>query len=181
MLWWVALINGIATLIIGILLLVSPGMSILILIQFLGIYWLIDGIVSIVRIFTRTTDIPWGWLLVRGILGIVAGLIVINNPLWSTILLPTILVIILGIQGIIGGIIGLVEGFRGGIHWGPVLVGAIGIIFGLILLASPLLGAVVLPLVVGIVSVVGGIAIIIISFQMRKAAKSVELRMAGGS
>jgi uncharacterized membrane protein HdeD (DUF308 family) len=72
-----------------------------------------------------------------------------------------------------------VEGFRGGIHWGPVLVGAIGIIFGLILLASPVLGAVVLPLVVGIVGVVGGIAVIIISFQMRKAAKSREVRMAG--
>lgn len=167
--WWVALINGIASLLLGLLLLFSPGMTTLILIQFLGFYWLIDGIISIVRIFTKTSDLHWGWLLVRGVLGILAGLVVINNPLWSTILIPTFLIIVLGIQGIIGGIIGLVEGFRGGISWGAVIVGIIGIVFGIILIGSPLLAATVLPVVLGIFAIVGGILAIILSFQMRSA------------
>lgn len=167
--WWVALINGIASLLLGALLICSPGMTTLILIQFLGFYWLIDGIISIVRIFTKTTDLHWGWLLARGILGILAGLVVINNPLWSTILIPTFLVILLGIQGIIGGVIGLVEGFRDGPGWGAIIVGAIGIIFGIILLASPLIAATVLPVVVGVFAVIGGLAAIVLSFQMRSA------------
>ena len=167
--WWVALINGIASLILGLLLISSPGMSTLILIQFMGFYWLIDGIISIVRIFTQTSDLHWGWLLARGILGILAGLAVINNPLWSTILIPTVLVIILGVQGIIGGIIGMIEGFKGGVKWGAVVVGAIGIIFGLILLTSPFMAALALPIVAGVFAIFGGIMAIIFSFQMRSA------------
>ena len=167
--WWVALINGIASLILGLLLISSPGMSTLILIQFMGFYWLIDGIISIVRIFTQTSDLHWGWLLARGILGILAGLAVINNPLWSTILIPTVLVIILGVQGIIGGVIGMIEGFKGGVKWGAVVVGAIGIIFGLILLTSPFMAALALPIVAGVFAIFGGIMAIIFSFQMRSA------------
>jgi uncharacterized membrane protein HdeD (DUF308 family) len=135
----------------------------------MGWYWLIDGIISIVRIFTKTSDLHWGWLLARGILGLLAGLVVINNPLWSTVLIPTFLIIVLGIQGIIGGIIGLVEGFRGGVSWGAVIVGAIGIIFGIILLGSPLLAAAILPFTVGIFAIAGGIVAIIAAFQMRSA------------
>lgn len=167
--WWVVLINGIASAILGFFLVISPGMTTIILIQFLGFYWLIDGIISIVRIFTKTSNLSWGWLLVRGILGILAGLAVINNPLWSTIFIPTFLVIMLGVQGMIGGIIGLVEGLRGGVHWGAVIVGVIGIVFGIILLGSPYLAATVLPLVMGTFAIVGGILAIILSFQMRTA------------
>ena len=96
--WWLVLIQGIAALILGLLLVTSPGMTTVILIQLLGIYWLIDGIFSIVRIFTKSTNIHWGWLLFRGILGIIAGLLVIQNPLWSTIFVPVVMVIILLLQ-----------------------------------------------------------------------------------
>jgi uncharacterized membrane protein HdeD (DUF308 family) len=164
--WWLVLIQGIAVLILGVLLLISPGVTTLILIQVLGIYWLIDGIFSLVRIFLKNTEIHWGWLLARGILGILAGIIVMQNPLWSTVLIPATLVIILGIQGIIGGIIGLVQAFRGG-GWGAGILGALGLIFGIILLFNPLMGALVLPWVAGIWGIIGGIAAIIIAFKIR--------------
>jgi len=165
--WWLVLIQGIAALILGVLLLISPGMTTFILIQFLGIYWFIDGIFSIVRIFTKNSNLHWGWLLVRGIFGIVAGLIVINNPLWSTLLVPTVLIYILAIYGLFGGIVGLIEGFRGSTSWGPIILGILSIIFGLILLGNSFLAALTLPWVVGIFATVGGIAAIIMAFKMR--------------
>jgi uncharacterized membrane protein HdeD (DUF308 family) len=166
--WWLVLIQGIATILIGILLLISPGMTTLILIQFLGIYWLVDGIFSLIRIFIKDSDIAWGWLLVRGILGILAGLVVIQHPLWSTLLIPTFLIIVLAIQGIIGGVIGLFQAFKGG-GWGAGILGVLNIVFGIILFASPLLAATILPLVVGIFALLGGILAIIISFRLRSA------------
>ncbi len=165
--WWLVLIQGIAALILGLLLLISPGMTTFILIQFLGIYWLIDGIFSIVRIFIKSTTIHWGWLLVRGILGILAGLVIINNPLWSTLLIPTVLVFILGIYGIFGGIIGLIEGFSGGIKWGAIVLGILSILFGLILIFNQFAAALALPWVIGIFAIVGGIIAIIMAFKMR--------------
>jgi uncharacterized membrane protein HdeD (DUF308 family) len=134
--WWAVLIQGIAAIILGILLIVSPRMTTLVLVQFLGIYWLVSGIFDIVAIFVNST--LWGWKLLSGILGILAGIIIIQHPLWSAILIPTTLVIILGIQGIIIGAISLVRAFRGG-GWGIGILGIVSIFFGLVLLAALLL------------------------------------------
>ena len=113
--WWLVLIEGISLIILGLLMLASPGMSTLILIQFVGIYWLVAGIFKIVSIFMDSAD--WGWKLVGGILGILAGLIVLQHPLWSPLVIGATLIIILGVQGLIVGVIGLVQAFRGA-GWG---------------------------------------------------------------
>ncbi|MBK7916549.1 MAG: DUF308 domain-containing protein [Chloroflexi bacterium] len=42
--WWAVLIQGISALIIGILLITNPAMTTIVLVQFVGIYWLISGI-----------------------------------------------------------------------------------------------------------------------------------------
>lgn len=165
--WWVALVQGIASFILGILLLISPGVTTLLLIQFLGIYWLIQGIFSIVRIFTGDRDIHWGWLLLSGILGVIAGIVVINNPLWSTILVPTVLVILLAVQGFIMGIISFIEGFTQGPKWGAIILGAISMVFSVILFFSPLIAATMLPFLFGIIGIAGGVAAIFYAFRLR--------------
>ena len=129
--WWLVLIEGISLIILGLLMLASPGMSTLILIQFVGIYWLVAGIFKIVSIFMDSTD--WGWKLVGGILGILAGLIVLQHPLWSPLVIGATLIIILGVQGLIVGVIGLVQAFRGA-GWGAGIIGAVSILIGLLLL-----------------------------------------------
>ena len=162
--WWLVLLQGIAALIIGIFLVTSPGITMTILIQFLGIYWFVSGIFSIVAIFIDSSG--WGWKLFSGILGIIAGIIVIQNPLWSRILVPTVVVIIVGIQGVIIGIVGLIQAFQGA-GWGAGVLGALSIVFGLILLFNPVIGAALLPWVLGILGIVGGIMAIIASFRLR--------------
>lgn len=162
--WWLVLIQGIAALIIGIFLLTAPGATTLFLVQFMGIYWLVSGIFQIVAIFVDST--AWGWKLFAGILGILAGIVVLNHPLWSALLVPATLIIILGVQGIIFGIIGLVQAFQGA-GWGAGILGALSIIFGLVLLFNPILGATALPWVLGIFGIVGGIAGIIGAFRMK--------------
>jgi uncharacterized membrane protein HdeD (DUF308 family) len=162
--WWVVLLQGIAAVIIGILLLTAPGSTVAFLILVLGFYWLISGIFAIVGIFVDSSQ--WGWKLFMGILGIVAGIIVIRHPLWSTILVPTTIAIMVGVFGIIMGIIGLIQAFRGA-GWGVGILGVLSIIFGILLLANPLISAVALVIVLGIFGIVGGILAIIAAFRMR--------------
>jgi len=162
--WWLVLINGIAVLILGLLLLTNTKATLFIMIQFLGIYWLVAGIFSIIGIFVDKTS--WGWKLFSGILGIIAGILVLNHPLWSAILVPTTLVFILGIQGIIVGIVGIIQAFKGA-GWGAGILGALSIIFGLVLMMNPILGAAALPWVLGIFGVVGGIFAIIAAFRLK--------------
>lgn len=162
--WWLILLQGIFAIILGLLLVSSPGMTTLVLVQFLGIYWLIAGVFNIVGVFLDHTQ--WGWKLFTGVLGVIAGILVIQHPLWSTALIPTTLVIILGVVGLIFGIMGLVAAFQGG-GWGPGILGVLGIILGLTLLGSPFLGAVALPLILGIFALIGGIAAVVQAFRMK--------------
>lgn len=162
--WWVPLLEGIAAIIIGIFLLTNPAATTAFLIQVLGWYWLITGIISIIMIFVDSTG--WGWKLLAGILGIIAGFYIVNHPLVSTVMVPTVLVIVLAIQGIIIGIINLIQAFQGG-GWGAGILGVISIVFGVILLGSPLLAALALPWVIGIFAIVGGIFAVIAAFRLR--------------
>ncbi len=162
--WWLVLLEGIAAIILGVLLLTNPGATTLVLVQVLGIYWFIDGIFRIVSIFIDSS--MWGWKLFAGILGIIAGIIIIQHPIWSTLLLPEVAIIILGVDGIIIGIVSLIQAFRGG-GWGVGVLGVISIIFGIILLANPIIGAVALPWVLGIFAFVSGIFAIIMAFRLR--------------
>ena len=162
--WWAVLIQGIAAIILGVLLLVKPVGTIAILVQFLGIYWFIEGIISIVRIFIDKT--AWGWKLLSGIIGILAGIAIIQYPLWATILVPTVMVWLFGFFGIIIGVIGLIQAFQGA-GWGAGILGVLSILFGIVLLANPLVGAVTLPFIFGFLGIVGGIAALVMAFKMK--------------
>src|SRR5215469_16393579 len=78
--WWLLLLQGIALVIIGILLWLETGITLFTLVLFTGIYWLIGGIFDLVRVFTDRTG--WGWRLVAAIVGVVAGIVVIRHPVW---------------------------------------------------------------------------------------------------
>lgn len=162
--WWVVLIEGIAALILGILLLVSPGTTTVVLIQFLGIYWFIIGIIDIVRIFIDRT--AWGWKLFSGIIGILAGLAIIQYPLWATLLVPTVMVWLFGFFGIVIGVIGLIQAFQGA-GWGAGILGVLSILFGILLVLNPVAGALTLPFIFGILGIVGGVAAIIMAFRLK--------------
>ena len=162
--WWLVLLQGIAGVVIGLLLLITPLKTTAFLVQFLGIYWFVSGIFGIVSLFIDSTH--WGWKLFSGLLGILAGILILQHPLWSTVLVPATLVIILGIEGLIIGIVNLIHAFRGG-GWGIGILGALSIVFGLILLANIFVSAVTLPYVAGVFGVVGGIIAIFYSFKLK--------------
>lgn len=162
--WWVVLIQGIAAVIIGVLLLVNPRITTVVLIQFLGIYWFIVGIIDIVRIFIDSS--MWGWKLFSGIIGILAGIAIIQYPLWASFLVPSVLVWVFGFFGIIIGIIGLIQAFQGA-GWGAGILGILSILFGLLLIFNALYASLTLPFIFGILAIVGGLAALVMAFQMR--------------
>ncbi len=49
--WWLVLLEGIAAAIIGLFLLTAPGATLFVLIQVLGIFWLVGGLFRIISIF----------------------------------------------------------------------------------------------------------------------------------
>ncbi len=163
--WWVFLLQGIAAIIFGILLLTNPAATLVAFVIFLGFYWLFLGAIELVRVFVDGT-VPWYWSLLLGILGIVAGLIVLNHPLLAAVVLPATLVIWLGVLGLVIGVIEIIGAFSGG-GVGSFILGIINILIGLLLLGSPGLATLAVPFVFGILLLIEGVALIIWAFRIR--------------
>ena len=166
--WWLILLGGILSIIIGILLLTEPVKTTVLLVVALGIYFIISGVFYLINMFVDHT--AWGWKLFIGILSIIAGILVLRYPLAGTMIIPKLIILILGIQGIIVGIISLVMAFKGG-GWGAGILGVLAIIFGVILVANWYQPAWVAALiwVTGIFAIIGGIGQIIQAFRLRSA------------
>jgi uncharacterized membrane protein HdeD (DUF308 family) len=163
--WWLFLLEGLAGIILGIMLITEPAATIAAFAIFIGFYWLITGVLALVRVFVDRST-PWIWSLLVGIIGTLAGLLVLKHPLFAALTLPTVLVIILGIQGLAMGVIGIIGGFQGG-GFGSVILGAINVLVGLLLLGSPVAAALAVPLVFGVLLLIQGVASIIFAFRVR--------------
>ena len=163
--WWFFLLEGIAGIILGLLLITDPGATMVALVTFLGFYWLIMGILALVRIFVDRS-VPWIWSLLIGIVGILAGILVLRHPLLAALTVPTVIVIILGVEGLIMGVLEIIAGFSGG-GIGSFIMGVLYVVVGLLLLGSPIAAALAVPLVFGVLLLIQGVAHVILAFRAR--------------
>jgi uncharacterized membrane protein HdeD (DUF308 family) len=135
--WWLTLIMGIAAVAIGGILLfgslTAQARMYLLLVQLVGIWWLIDGITTIIYMFVDRT--AWGWKLFSGIVGLLAGGWILLYPIYAAIALPRIFLLIIGIWGLINGAQLLFTSLRAR-AWGSVVLGVITVVLGLILIAN---------------------------------------------
>lgn len=168
--WWVLLLRGILLLVIGILSFTNP----LVWITFAGAYMLIDGIGLLWAGFgpQPTGQSRWPLLLV-GILGIIAGLIVLINPVIGGLSL----IWVIGAWAIITGILEIVSAIalRQEIdnEWWLILTGVLAIIFGILVFQNPLAGAFAIQTIFGAFAVVAGIFSIALAFRVRSFGQKI--------
>lgn len=162
--WWVVLLQGIAAVIIGILLLTETSATIFTLVVLLGIYFLVAGVFDLIGIFVDST--AWGWKLFTGVLGVIAGIVILRHPYWSTVLVPLTLTWILGGIGVVMGLVQIFRGIQGA-GWGAGLLGLLTLVLGVLLLLHPVYSTLVLAWVLGAWAIVGGVVGIFASFRLR--------------
>jgi len=164
--WWLVLIEGILAIIVGLLLLVYPVKTFVALSFFVGIWWFINGIFDIVMIFFDHS--MWGWKLFMGIVGIIAGAFLFNEVLRGAVTLAYVTTLFIGFMGLFYGILGIIRGFQGG-GWGAVLLGAVSVLFGILILTNVFATSLALPWVFGIFAIIGGIGALFMAFRLRSA------------
>src|SRR3954471_14359610 len=106
-----------------------------------------------------------GWDVVMGVLVIIAGLVVLGNVVFATV----VSVLFIGWTAIIGGLVALVGAFmrlgKGG-FWPIALGGGLLLVLGLMLVRRPGIGALALTLLAGALFLVGGITRIVAAVEM---------------
>ena len=165
--WWLILVQGIATLGLGLFLIFSPGLTVLIIVTFLGWWWLVSGIFELGSLFVDRT--AWGWKLASGLLSLLAGAYIIGAPLMGTAIVVGVATLMIGINGMVIGVIDIVKAFQGA-GWGKGALGVLSLVLGAIIAFNFTSFMVALPWLWGIFAIAGGIAAIVHSFQVRKAA-----------
>jgi uncharacterized membrane protein HdeD (DUF308 family) len=168
--WWLMLMGGILAVLVGAILLWAPAKTkvdtYLLLVTILGIYWLVQGVFELIYMFEDHS--MWGWKLFVGIISIIAGVAVLAYPVAAAVTLPKIFVLVLGFWGLLYGIVLLLMAFRGG-GWGAGILGVLGIILGLALIATyavPGMGLAALW-VIALATFSGGIVKIFQAFKQR--------------
>jgi len=169
--WWLVLIEAILLIIIGIFLLVNPYQTFVSIIWVLGIYWVFRGALNLISlIWDRRL---WGWKIIAGVLGIVAGWIVWQNPVTSAVILSQFTVWMLAFIAIFFGISDLIRAFKGG-GWVSAVIGVISIIFAFLMFSNTLRASASLPIAMGILAIFGGIIALFGSFRLRSLEHTLE-------
>jgi uncharacterized membrane protein HdeD (DUF308 family) len=159
-------LSGLVALIVGILILVWPGKTAIVVTAIIAIYAVVGGLVYLgLGVFSKSMR---GWArvghIVLGALYIVAGVIAFFNLAQTAAFLAVFLGILVGIMWIVEGVVSLTN--LGGARsraW-TAFFAILSIVAGIILLFSPLWGALVLWWLLGISLVVLGILQIMRAF-----------------
>lgn len=163
--WWIVLLEGIAAFILGLYLIISPVKAVILIATAVGLYLLVMGVLALIDAFTHESP-SRGWKAVSGIAGIIGGILVIMKPLFGAALIPSILILYLAILCLIHGLTQLISGIRGA-GSEAVGVGVLSIVLSAILfIAFPLVVA-VLPFLLGICGIIGGILLAVMAFRIR--------------
>jgi len=164
--WWLILLWGLLSIITGLMFLGSPVVTTEFLILLLGAYWLIGGFFTIGSLAVDRTHA--GWKIFLSGINIIAGILILAFPLFSTVFALALFVIFIGMWGCFIGVAHLFKAFRKR-DTGSGVLGAISLVFGILLLANPLVTAATLPFIIGIFAIAGGVAAVVASLGIKKA------------
>jgi len=170
--WWVMLLRGILAIILGLFAFFKPAGLLIGIVQVMGLFFLLDGVLLIIGAITGHTGGSRWLTFLGGICYILAGIAIFSSPLLSTLITEAFVIYLMAFFVLITGIMRIATAMRlwkASEHkWLLLVEGIIGIIFAVILIESPIISAVVLMQIVGIIAIILAITMIILALGLRK-------------
>lgn len=165
--WWLFLLRGIFGIIFGCLALIFPGPTMLSLVLLFSAYMLVDGVAAIISAVRamRAGD-RWGLLVFEGLLNIIVGICAF---LWPGLTVLAF-VLLVAAWAIVTGALMTAAGLRVNMEhgrWWLVLGGLLSLVYGALLILTPLIGALVLTWWMGAYALAFGVVLVIFSFRLR--------------
>jgi uncharacterized membrane protein HdeD (DUF308 family) len=179
--WWAMAIRGVLGIVVGVIAFIMPAATMLALVLLFAAYMLVDGVFAIIAAVraARRHD-RWGLLVLEGVAGFVAAAIAV---LWPGITVLAF-VLLVAAWALVSGTLMLMAALYLNIdhgRWWLVLGGAASIVYGLLLLVAPAIGALVLAWWFGIYAFVFGVALLILAFRLRARYRSGDAVLARGA
>ena len=174
--WWMPLTRGVLLVLFGILMFIQPAATLLNLLWFMGIYWIVDGIFNLIEGVRGHAEKSRIQLFVIGIVSIFAGIFILGNPLVAGLVSGTLLAYLIGITIIISGIMTIFarrdKDKARRRRLSGMIMGILYVLFGLLVITHPVSTMATLIWVFSIWAIVAGVIAIITAFQLRGQATS---------
>lgn len=168
--WVLLLLWGLAWIILGFFLLFQPGVTAILLVQIMAVFWVMGGVIDLMSGLTHSDQPNRGWRIFGGILGIAAGVVIMLHPIAGTLVTIAFGFYLLAFAVIVTGVINMVGAFKKTLSWGGSLLGLVQVILGIFLVTHPLVGMLAYVPTLGIIAIAGGIVIIIGAFKVKRLA-----------
>ncbi len=162
------MIRGIAAILFGVIAFVYPGLTVAVLVLLFGAWVLVDGIFRVIgAIGHRASDKEWGFDLIIGIVGIIIGFLTFHAPqitalaliiyiaAWALMIGATEIALAIKLRREIKG------------EWFLILMGLVSIVFAVMLLWNPAVGAAALIWIMAWYAVILGVLGVIFGFRLR--------------
>lgn len=175
--WWTLTLRGVLAILFAILVFISPLNAGLALVIFIGAYALVDGVLALIAAARLShADENWQPLIIEGVLGILFGIIAFADPAAMAVAL----VYVVAAWAILTGLLEIVAAVRlrraiADEIW-LILTGIVSLIFGIVLLANPLIGFGVLAWIIGAYALLFGLLLIALSMRLRGVAHRLSPR-----
>jgi uncharacterized membrane protein HdeD (DUF308 family) len=181
-LWTSALVSGILAVILGVLVLMWPGISILAAAVLFGVYLAVSGVVMVILALSAPVSAGTRILLfISGAASLILAVLAFRHfgQGYAILLLAIWIAVGFIFRGVATTGSAISEPGLPGRGW-AIFAGIISIIAGIVVLAWPFDSIVILALVVGIWLIVIGVFEIVSAFQIRKAGKSIRAELRAG-
>jgi uncharacterized membrane protein HdeD (DUF308 family) len=170
--WKLFLIEGIVLLTLGLAAIMLPLIATIAIALVVGWIFLLSGVVGLLATFRMRSAPGFWWSLLSGILGIVAGIVLLRWPLSGALSLTLVLTLFLVLEGVVSIMFALEHKRELSGRWGMMLVSGVVdlILAGMIYAGLPGTAGWAIGLLVGINMVFGGAALIAMALHARNSA-----------
>lgn len=165
--WWVILLRGIIAIIFALLAFLATGFTLKLLLIFLGIFLLLDGLLAIIGSFIAIGHKNWWLLLLEGAISLGAGIIVFALPSITLLVLVYLVAFWAVITGLFEFLASIMATWAapGKIFLG--LTGVLSVILGIIIFFNPAFSIVAAIWLLGIYALIAGLSLIFFSFKVK--------------
>ncbi len=170
--WQAIALRGGAAVIFGLAFLFWPAPTLLTLVSIFGIFVIVEGVAALVGgLRPARGQGRAGGLIALGIIGIIAGIVTL---VWPGIT-GLILVYLIGFWAIAAGVVEIADGIRLrraiANEWLLIATGIVSLFFGLILVITPVAGALAVAFFIGFFALIYGVLQLILAFRLRALAQ----------
>lgn len=164
------LLAGILMVILGAYVWLNPIVSLVALSLYIGAALIVIGAGYV----GSSMDLDSGWFMFVGVIDIIVGIILVANIGVTAVTLP----VIFAIWCIAVGVAQLVSSYhqgKSGLHWGwSFILGALGIVFGFLILKYPGIGAITISTLLGLYIILYGLLEISEYFYFRRVLPQIN-------